>query len=95
MKKMLLAASLLMTLFGSVSAMTLNEAQSQKFNLKHHAKHIAAYHAKVGKLASKELSTVVEGLKSGTYMYDLETARTVLREVYAHRMPKAPTNIQQ
>lgn len=95
MKKMLLSIGLLMASLGSLSAMTLQEAQSKQFNLKHHEKQIAAYHAKMGEKASDALTSVVQGMKKNNYMYDLDTARTVLREVYAHRMPQAPKNIDR
>ncbi len=97
MKKILIATVLMMISLGSISArnMTLPEAQKRQFNLKHHEKQITAYHAKMGKNASKEVHSVVEGMKTGSYMYDLETARKVMREVYGHRMARTAKNIKQ
>ncbi len=97
MNKMVLATGLFMACFGSISArsMTVQEAQDKKFNLKHHQKQIAAYYAKVSNKASLELRAVVKGMNDGNYMYDLDTARAVMREVYAHRMPQPPKNIER
>src|SRR5690242_3326723 len=61
-------------------AKTPQEAQGKTFNLKHHEKRINA-HAKSGKTLSEEFVRVQAGMKKGTYSYDLETARKVMREV--------------
>ncbi len=38
---------------------------------------------------SEELLAVHNGLQSGKYMYDIDTARKVFQEVYADMMPSA------
>ncbi|MBS0634592.1 MAG: hypothetical protein JSR37_03920 [Verrucomicrobia bacterium] len=66
---------------------------AQEYNLKAHEKRINAYHDKMkqdGKELSKEFLKVHQGMKKGAYTYDLETARKVMREVHANRMPKTP-----
>ena len=66
-------------------------------NLKAHEKRINAYHAKMtkeGKTPSQELVDVLQGMKKGNYKYDLETARKVMQEVHAKRMPAAPKNLK-
>ncbi len=65
-----------------------------QFNLQHHEKRINAY-AEAGKPQSEEFVRVHQGMKKGTYSYDLETARKVMREVYADRLPHAPTSLKQ
>lgn len=90
MYKMLALAGLFAAWFGSASA---DSPESKKFNLKHHERSINAYQAKMrneGNETSKEFAAVVQGMKMGNYSYDLETARKVMREVYAHRLPHAP-----
>ena len=98
-------AALFVTCFVSVSAdtprkMTLEEAKSKTFNLQAHEKRINAFHDKMtrdGKAneLSKEFVAVHQGMKKGTYKYDLATARKVMQEMNAKRMPTAPKNLQQ
>ncbi len=88
MKKMLALVVLFVSGFACVNA---------DVNLKAHEKRINVHHAKMikeGKTLSKELVVVHQGMKKGNYTYDLETARKVMREVHAKRIPAAPKNLQ-
>ena len=70
----------------------------QTVNLKSHEKRINAYHAKMtreGKALSKELLNMHQGMKKGNYIYDQATARKVLQELYAKRMPAAPQYLKK
>ncbi len=104
-KQAVVLAALFVTCFVSVSAdtprkMTLEEAKNKTFNLQAHEKRINAFHDKMtrdGKAneLSKEFVAVHQGMKKGTYKYDLATARKVMQEMNAKRMPAAPKNLQQ
>jgi hypothetical protein len=88
MKRMLALVMLFVSGFACVEA---------DVNLKAHEKRINAYHdrmKKEGKEPSKEVVAVLHGMKKGNYKYDLETARKVMREVHAKRMPAAPKNLK-
>ncbi|MCE5292994.1 MAG: hypothetical protein LLF94_00085 [Chlamydiales bacterium] len=71
--------------------------EAKTFNLQGHEKRINAYHAKMtkeGKELSKEFMNVHQGMKKGNYKYDLATARKVMQEVHAKRMPAAPHGLK-
>lgn len=66
---------------------------AQEYNLKGHEKRINAHHAKMirdGKELSNEFLEVHQGMQNGNYKYDIETARKVVQELSAKRMPVAP-----
>lgn len=72
----------------------------KEFNLHGHENRINAHHAKMTKNGkaqelSKEFMAVHEGMKKGSYKYDLATARRVMQEVYAKRMPAASHDLKQ
>ena len=75
-------------------------ANAKTFNLKAHEKRLNAHHAKMTKDGkanelSKEFLNVHQGMKKGSYSYDLATARKVMQEVHAKRMPAAPLGLKQ
>lgn len=76
------------------------EIKAKTFNLQGHEKRINAHHAKMTKDGraqelSKEFMAVHQGMKKGSYKYDLATARKVMQEVYAKRMPAAAQGLKQ
>jgi len=102
-KPAVMCAALFVTCFVSVSAdtprkMSLEQAKDKTFNLQAHEKRINAFHDKMtreGSALSKEFVAVHQGMKKGSYKYDLATARKVMQEMYAKRMPAAPKGLQQ
>ncbi|MCE5292998.1 MAG: hypothetical protein LLF94_00105 [Chlamydiales bacterium] len=77
--------------------MAASDVKAKTFNLQGHEKRINAYHAKMtkeGKELSKEFMNVHQGMKKGNYKYDLATARKVMQEVHAKRMPAAPHGLK-
>lgn len=78
--------------------MPVEATKGQTFNLQAHEKRINAHHDKMkkeGKELSKEFVAVHQGMKKGNYKYDLATARKVMQEVHAKRMPAAPHGLKQ
>ncbi|MBS0635825.1 MAG: hypothetical protein JSR37_10220 [Verrucomicrobia bacterium] len=85
------------TKIDSTGKVALNKSQTMV--LKGYEKRIkghVAWMTKAGKASelSQEFLAVHEGMKSGSYVYDAETALKVLQELNASRKPIAPNGLK-